>query len=433
MNALPFNLWPARRGWPHTRLGPGRRHGLAKGARAPASAAKVAICLLLAAVWPVRAGTLAEALEQAWSRHPQSAAQAARQAEAQAHGELAAGLTPGPPALSLSNRSDRFNANRGQQEWEAEVAVPLWLPGQRSARQAQAHSAATEIDARNQELRLQIAGELREAWWRLAAARQASALAARRAETARALEADVRRRFQAGELARVDANLAQGEFLAAQAEELEAGTAQLAAEQAWRQLTGTAAPAMLDEVPPPATSTVSDAHPQLAAAAATAQASRDKLRVSEASQRDAPEFALRVVRERGDFSERYANQIGVKLTVPLSSGPRVRQETASAQADLMQAQALLSIARQRLQLDADRARDELAAAERQLAIEHERRTLAADTLQLAQKSFALGEADLNALLRARAGAHEADGAYGRIQLAGGAAQSRLLQALGVLP
>jgi cobalt-zinc-cadmium efflux system outer membrane protein len=155
--------------------------------------------------------------------------------------------------------------------------------------------------------------------------------------------------------------------------------------------------------------------------------------VAEATRGDAPELALRVMRERGGYTERYANQIGVTLKVPLGSAPRLRQETSAAQADLALAEAELSRARQRLQLDADRARDELAATERQLAMAHQRRTLAADTLQLAEKSFALGEADLHTLLRARAAIQEADGAYGRIQLARGAAQSRLHQALGDLP
>lgn len=425
MNASPFNQ----------RSAPGAQPGgrLAKGARGSAMAAKAAMSLLLVMAWPVRAGTLAQALDQAWLRHPQAAAHAARQAEAQAQGDLATALTPAPPALALSSLGDRFNANRGKREWEAEVAVPLWLPGQRSARQAQARSAAVELEARSLEQRLQIAGELRAAWWQLAAARQAAALAARRAGTARTLEADVRRRFLAGELPRVDANLAQAELLAAQAEELDSRTVQLAAEQVWRNLTGTAAPAELDDVAPPATATVSDAHPYLAAAAATAQAARDELRVAEATRGDAPELALRVVRERGGHSERYANQMGVTLKIPLGSAPRLRQETSAAQADLALAEAVLSRARQRLQLDADRARDELAAAERQLAMAHQRRALAADTLQLAEKSFALGEADLQTLLRARAGAQEAEGAYGRIQLARGAAQSRLHQALGVLP
>ena len=142
---------------------------------------------------------------------------------------------------------------------------------------------------------------------------------------------------------------------------------------------------------------------------------------------------MRVVRERGDFSEPYANLVGVKLTIPFSSGPRVRQESAAARAETSQADAELALARHRLQLDVDRARLDLAAAERQLAMARERRELAADNLGLTEKSFALGETDLTTLLRVRAGAFEAEAFLNRQQVARAAAQSRLKQVLGVLP
>jgi len=392
--------------------------------------------LLLAGLtiaWPAHAQTLGDALERAWARHPQAAAVSAREDEARARAEVAAGFTPGPPALSLSSLNDRLNRNRGKQEWEAEMAVPLWLPGQKAAREAEAESAAAEVAARRAALRLQLAGEVREAWWQVAAARNARDLAARRAQTARALDADVQRRYKVGDLARIDANLAQSERLAAEAEAVEAEAALLAVEQAWRNLTGVAPPALLAEEGPVASHEPSADHPQLAAAAAAARTARSKQRVAEETRRDAPEFAVRVVRERGDFSEPYANQIGVKLTIPFSSGPRVRQESAAARAESVQADAELSLARHRLQLDAEKAHLDLAAAERQLAMARERRALAADNLQLAEKSFALGEADLTTLLRVRAAAFEADTFLNRQKVAQAAARSRLKQTLGVLP
>lgn len=389
--------------------------------------------LLLAAAFPVRAESLAEAIEQAWSRHPQAAALAARQDEAHARADLAAGLTPGAPSLSLSSRSDRFSGNRGAQEWEVEVAVPLWLPGQQNAREAEAHSASREIAAHGRALRLQLAGELRAAWWQLAAARSARDLAALRNESARGLEMEVRRRYQAGDLPRIDANLAQGEHLAAQADEVEAGSAVVAAEQAWRALTGRPAPAVLDDLPALPGPALSDAHPQLAAASAAADTARGKLRVAEQTRRDAPELTLSALRARGDNADNYANQVGVKLTLPLSSAPRVSQENAAARAELNQLEADLALLRLKLELDADRARHELAAADRQLALARERRALAADTLRLTEKSFELGEADLRTLLLARAAAREAEGALARLQVARAAAQSQLEQALGVLP
>lgn len=150
----------------------------------------------LAIVWPAYAQSLGEALEQAWTRHPQAAAFAAREDEARARAEIAAGFTPAPPALSLSGLNDRLNRNRGKQEWEAEMAVPLWLPGQKAARESEAESAMAEVAARSKALRLQLAGEVREAWWTVAAARNARDLSARRAETARALDEDVQRRYK---------------------------------------------------------------------------------------------------------------------------------------------------------------------------------------------------------------------------------------------
>lgn len=380
-----------------------------------------------------QAQTLGSALEQAWSRHPQAAAFGAREAEAQARVEVAAGLTPGPASVSLSNLSDRLNANGGKNEWELELAVPLWLPGQRAAHGLEAGGATAEVAARRAALRLQIAGELREAWWALALARQALDLSERRDAAARALESDVLRRFKAGELARLDANLAQNERLAAEGELLEARSALRQAEQNYRSLTGEVAPALLNEENPAPAQDKGATHPQLAAAQAAARLAQARLSVAQQNRREAPELALRVVRERGDFHAPYANTVGVKLTVPFSSGARVRQETSAAQVEAAQADAELALAQQRIELDAARARLDLDVAQQQLARAQERRALTADTLRLNEKSFALGESDLATLLGARTAAFEAEAFFNRQQTARFAALSRLNQSLGALP
>ncbi|WP_157979164.1 TolC family protein, partial [Rhodoferax ferrireducens] len=387
--------------------------------------------LLLATV--SQAQTLGSALEQAWSRHPQAAAFSARESEAQARAEVAAGLTPGPASVSLSNLTDRLNANSGKNEWELELAVPLWLPGQRAARGLEAGSATSELAARRAALRLQIAGELREAWWALALARQALDLGERRDAAARALEADVLRRFKAGELARLDANLAQNERLAAEGELLEARSALRQAEQSYRLLTGEAAPALLNEEKQEPPQDMGATHPQLAAAQAAVRLAQARLGVAQQNRREAPELALRVVRDRGDFNAPYANMVGVKLTVPFSSGARVRQETSAAQVEAAQADAELALVQQRIELDAARARLDMDAAQQQLTRAQERRALTADTLRLNEKSFALGESDLATLLRARTAAFEAEAFFNRQQTARFAALSRLNQSLGALP
>ena len=382
---------------------------------------------------------LATAVEQAWRLNPQAAGLDAREAEARAAKDVAAGLTPEPGSVSIGSLNDRLNRNQGKQEYEVELAVPLWLPGQKAAREGEAASRIDEAVARRTALRLEVGGELREAWWALAAARSAKVLAARRLETARALETDVVRRYKVGELSRIDANLAQTETHVANAELIEAEATLLQTEQAVQTLIGSPAPKDLDEESPTIrrlideTSDTAESHPLLAATAAVARSARARVQVADESRRAAPELALRVVRERGDFAESYSNSVGIKLKIPFSSGSQVRRDTSAAQAEANQADADLLRTQTRVRLDMERAQRNLQSAERQLTMAQERRQLSAENLRLAEKAFSLGESDLATLLRIRAAAFDADAFLDRQRVARAAAISRLNQALGVLP
>lgn len=391
------------------------------------------LALLLLALNPAaRAATLAEALEQAWARHPQAAAGSDLEAAARAERDLARRPTPGPATLSLAHLTDQAGSDRGRREWEVELAAPLWLPGQRAARQAEAEAAGAELTARRQALRLALAGELRAAWWQLAAARAERDLARRRLDTARALEMDVTRRWRAGELARVDANLARNERLAAEAEKLQAETALMETEGAWRALTGAPSPEALAPEDPARALPQPD-HPELASLDRAARLAHARLRLASETRRDAPELALRWQRERGDGAEAYGNALGLKLSVPFGSEARFTRDTAAARAEAVRADAELTRARQVREVAAEQARRELAAAEQRLILARERQALLADNLALAEKAFALGESDLVTLLRTRAAAQEAEAQLARQGISRQAALSRLLQALGILP
>ena len=382
---------------------------------------------------------LAIAVEQAWRLNTQAAGLDAREAEARATKDVAAGLTPEPGSVSIGSLNDRINRNQGTQEYEVELAVPLWLPGQKAAREAEAASRIDEAAARHFAVRLEVSGEVREAWWALATARSTKILAARRLETARAMETDVMRRYKVGELSRIDANLAQTETYAASAELVEAESTLLQAEQAVQTLTGSPAPKNLDEESPTTRRLIGEAgdsaetHPLLAATAAAARSARARVRVADESRRTAPELTLRVVRERSDFAEAYSNRVGIKLKIPFSSDSQVRRETSAAQAEANQSDADLLRTQTRVRLDVERAQRNLQSAERQLAMAQERRQLSAENLRLAEKAFSLGESDLATLLRIRAAAFDADAFFDRQRVARAAAISRLNQALGVLP
>ncbi|WP_313951137.1 TolC family protein [Accumulibacter sp.] len=393
----------------------------------------------LAAPVQAQEGSLAFWLEQAWLRNPQAKSLDSREGEARAAQEVAAGLTPEPGSVSVGALNDQLNSNRGKREVAVELNTYLWLPGQKAAREAEAESRFDEVGARRNALRLAIAGELREAWWTLAATRNTASLAARRLQTARALASEVQRRYQAGDLSRIDANLAQMETQAAEADWIDADSALLQAEHAFRALTGAPAPSSIS-VEQPATPDAAGVsrllpatHPQLTAAAAASRSARAKVKVAEESRRAAPEVSLIALRERADFSESYSDSVGIRLKIPFSSGALVRRESSAAQAEADQSDAEMQRVEKRIELDAARARQALQAAERQYALAEQRHTLSADSLRLAEKSFALGEADLAMLLRIRAAAYDADTFLGRQRIARAAAISRLNQTLGVLP
>lgn len=388
---------------------------------------------LLLIGWPTQAQTIANATEQAWSRHPLALSSPLARSAAEARADMASGLAPGPASLSLSALDDQFGANRGKQEWELEVETPLWLPGQRSASLAEAQASQKEFDAQQAVLRLQLAGEVREAWWAVAEARSNAVLAETRNQAAQALLLDVERRVRAGELARVDFNLAQVEQLSSQSE-LDGTKSDLQqAKQGFRLLTGDAPPDELPSEVLASAESTEQAHPLVHAAIAGKNLAQAKLTLAQKSQRDAPSLSFRMVRDRSDFSDTYADAFGVKLTIPFSLGARVRQDLESNRAQLVQAEAEYDQSLRRTILAKEAGERLFKASQIQLVLATRRAALTQDNLTLMEKSFALGESDLPSLLRARAAHFDAQAQLQRQQINANAAVSRINQSLGVLP
>lgn len=388
---------------------------------------------LLASSSGARAQSLADAIEQAWLRNPLASSLEAREDEALARVDLADRLVPGAPAASLAAQDDRFHRDDGAQKWEAELGVPVWLPGQQAARRAEARSLQVQVHAQRALLRWTLAGEVRTRWWALAAARTARELALRRLETAGELESNVVRRFETGDLARLDANLARDERLVAEAEAVQAQARVQALEASLRAITGAEAPPVLQGEAAAPQSVALEEHPQWMAARAAARAADATLLATVKSDRAAPRVALRVERDRGASAERFSNAVGVQVSIPFSWEPQLRQQTAAARAERVRAEAELAATKLRLQTAVDTARAELEAVERRLRIASARQAATADNLRLAERSFSLGETDLTSLLRVRAAALEADLFAARQRVALEAARSQWNQTLGVMP
>jgi len=144
--------------------------------------------------------TLHELVEKTIVRYPDSALLAAKQIEIEAKNKRANGILPAAPAIGLLNRNDGITSNRGEREWEAELELPVWLPGQRVARETLARDAALGLVDSRATLNLQVAGMVRDALWDIAMMTHQAALAKSRHQTSLALLNDVEKRVKAGDL-----------------------------------------------------------------------------------------------------------------------------------------------------------------------------------------------------------------------------------------
>ncbi len=390
------------------------------------------IFLLLLSPPLLAAGTLRDAIERAWERQPAAQARPARGDEFIAKQEAARAAFPEPPSLRLGNRNDRLNRNDGAREWEAEIALPLWLPGERDRQSAVVNAERDQYDTGLTAAKLKIAGEVRDAYWQARLADNELALARRKVHEAGVLAADVERRVKAGDLARIDLNQAQAAERLARAALAEAEIKTFRATQGFNVLTGLSA-LPIGEERPPAQGAVPDEHPLLAPLQRAVATHQAKLNQATQNLRNNPELELGMRRERGTFDEAYANSLQLRLRLPFATDARNKPRIAGANAELIEAHTAYTLERAKVAAEIETARRELEQSRTVSGLTEARFTLTADTQQLLAKAFAIGEFDLVTRLRAENERFEAELQFTRAKLEAARAVSRLNQALGVLP
>ena len=382
------------------------------------------------------ATTLRAAIEAAWERQPENRAASLRRDAAQAQRRVATGWTPEPLALEASTRTDRLTRNNGAREYEVGVAVPLWLPNERSRAQAVAESELSAIDSRVAAARWRAAGAVREAWWALQSARQDVQAARTRLAAAQALSADVSRRLRAGDLARADQNQAEGAVASAQAEVATSMAAEAAAAQGLRSLTGMAAAADMQpsaEAEPIAAAGVAADHPAVREIADKVETLRRSLALAQVQRRANPELTLLTTRDRGAAGESYGQTITLGVRIPFGSDDRSRAKSTTAAADLAEVEAALVLEQQRLTAELEASRARVAAARSALQAAERRAQLARETKGFIDKSFRAGETDLPSRLRVDLEAAEAERQAARASVELSHAISQWRQALGLMP
>ena len=380
--------------------------------------------------------SLKNVFDTAWQRQPEAHALQSRRDAAQAQAKAALMLSPEPPSLDISQRSDQMTGNNGSRETEVGIAIPIWLPGQRTASTDLAQAEISLVERKLLASQLRLAASVRDAWWGWLRARVDAELASEQLANSLRLAADVAKRTSAGDLAKSDRHQAEGALAAAQAHAAQAQAASAAALAQVMSLTGRTAQADLTvnaaaEATP--SSVISVGHPLLAELEDRITMAERTAQLISTQKRSNPELTVATTRGRGAFGDRYGQTVLIGIRVPFGSGPRNDARIATAQAEAIEVQSKLILERDQIQADQRGAASRLEAVKTQLVAAQRRAMLANESRGFFDKSFRLGETDLPTRLRIEAEASEAarQAARSRIDLA--SAISALRQSLGLLP
>lgn len=395
-------------------------------------------CLLSASLLslPVQAdGMLATAIDAAWQRAVIAREVIGERRAAEAVADSADRWLAEPPAIALSHENDNWHDNLGKRETGVDLNLPLWLPGQRAAHGRAAEAGLAQADTAQRAARWRVAGEVRESAWRLVSLQAEVAQMTAASDNLAQLEADVRRRVEAGDLPRTDLLAAQAEGLAARNR---LGSAQLLlreAELQWRTLTGLERLPLAAELSetPPADAAFDQGHPALQETSSAAESASRQLALARTSRSAPPELTLGWRHDNGGRGVPAEDSVVVGIRLPF--GTDDRNKPLLARAEAATATAFTREERQREYVAAaiTVARDALHLAETQAVAASEQARLLRERSGLLQRAFAAGELALPELLRALAMANEADANAARQQAMLGLARARLMQSLGRYP
>ncbi|MBC7637673.1 MAG: TolC family protein [Acetobacteraceae bacterium] len=392
------------------------------------------VCALLATAVcgaPAASQSLHDFVEAAASRTPDLASVAARRDAIAARQTAADGLTPGAPVFNGSYLTDQLIRNRQQRELQIGLSTPIWLPGEGSAARALANAEADRAATQVATTRLKLAGQVRDLLADFALAQAELALAERRLRDARATEGDVDRRARVRDASEADLLLARAERIAADAELQDRQVALKQNRLAFQTLTGLPPVATALREPLAAAADAND--PRLGEARGAITVARANQTLTGIQLRDSPEIGVIARRSRDALGSFYNHSIGVEMRIPFATDARNRPRQTAAQAELTEAAAgydtiarELDAARQKARIGYDNAliQHDLARARSQAL---------ARQSALVGRSYQAGQVSLEAVLRARAFAYEAEATSIRADIASASAVGKLNQAYGVMP
>ncbi|MBF4992121.1 TolC family protein [Methylophilus sp. QUAN] len=376
--------------------------------------------------------SLHEVLQQVVAIHPQQSLLAAHQQMVQARRTMANSWLPQAPSVGFSHQNDALMSNRDEREWQAQVQIPIWLPGQRQARSQVASLADDSLSQDRAGLQQLAADLLRNAVWDIAMRHSDVDLADARRNTMRSLTEDVQKRFKAGEVAKLEVMQVDQETLQAERLRVTAHAELMHAQFRYQQLTG------LNEIPAKLEESLSTREdyadsPYWQAAQAKVKLAEGQRDLTMIEQRQNPQLTLSTRTIQGGFDYAYNSSMGVAINIPLQSEVQRAPLLANAEQNIGDARTQLETLRRQLENNLHEAEHNLHVSRQELTLIQQQQAIASENAALARKAYRLGELDLNQLLRLQLLAFEAERSLSSQQLQVQWNIAKYNQAVGVLP
>ncbi len=338
-------------------------------------------------------------VEKALPHYPNTQLLSAKKLELEARQIQAKSFLPSSSSLVLRNQNDQLTSRRGETEWEFGVDIPIWLSGQRKAREAIAAASELNLNNDKQSIQLQLAGMVRDALWDINLMQGLATIAKLKFEALRQLQSDVEKRVKLGDLAQKDLLIAQTETLQAEAENINAEAEFQHAKFRYINLTGLKIiPQEFTEIKSVKTN-LDESHPALHDAKGKVTLSNELRNLAQIETRENPTLTLGARSLRGAFDNQYNDSIGLTLRIPLQSETRNAPLRASAEMNYAESQVNLSQLNILLTAAMHEAERNLEVSSMQLEVLTKQNNIAQQNLNISRKAFQLGELDLSDLIR----------------------------------
>ena len=346
--------------------------------------------------------TLSQVITNTLEKFPDQLLSKALEQEADALQQRGSSWLAGSARIAISYLDDLPGDDIGSREIEAQLTLPLWNWGQRSAGQAVAEHAANLANNQPLTTKLQVAGLVRTALWNMALENIRYEQAKSILEISEKLLNKISRRVELGDLARSDLLLAQSDQLQKRSLLLQAEAEMMHARKTYMSLTqSNTIPSdykehlsSIVEVP--------ETHSKLSAINALVDRKKAEVNWVKSAGSGQSSFILGGRSEKGGENSDDIESMSVGISIPFGGNAQLAPRVAAANLELTKALAQRARTRRNLEQQHHEAKHALEITRIELKMANELKQIAESHLKMTQLSFSAGEINLMDLLKIQA-------------------------------